>query len=170
MNKGWKPMPVILKVIWVILVISSFFSIFTVIGTYDAGYDLLGMHLERIMAVNAAFILNMVLPVLLIIAMYQRHKATTLFAIIYFLFFIVNGLFILQNIDAKIELVLAQMPEMGEELSDAYIYSVAYWTIILTALFSAAFNLAILIIFFIKRNYFIAQDIANTPENPELPS
>lgn len=170
MNFGWKPMPVILKVIWVILIVSASFSIFSVMGAFDAGYDLPGLHLERMAAVNVAFLLNMVLPVLLIIAMYRRHRGTVAFAIVYFLFFVVNSLFVLQNIDSKIELVLSQMPELSEELSDEYLYMVSYWTIVFTAIFGAAFNLAILIIFLLKRNYFIERKDDKESGETELPS
>jgi hypothetical protein len=170
MDFGWKPMPVILKVIWVMLLIGAIFSIFSVIGAFDAGFDLPGIHLERMMAVNVAFVMNMVLPVLLLIAMFRRHRGTVAFAVIYFLFFVVNSLFVLQQIDAKIEMVLSQMPEMGEELSDEYMYLMARYTIIFTALFSAAFNLAILIIFLVKRNYFLNREHDTNGSKPELPS
>lgn len=167
-------MPVIIKIIWVILLVNVFFAIFKVTGAFDAGYDLFGMHLTRMMAVNVAFALQMVLPVMLIIAMYQRYRGTVLYAIIYFLFFIVNAVFMLGSIDAKTEFTLAQtleqMPELAEGLDEASLYAAAYLAVVITIIMDAAFNLTLLILFLVKRNYFIEPENSTPADKPELPS
>ncbi len=162
---GWKPMPIVFKIIWILLVIGFCFSL---VGVFSAaqGYTFMGINLYGKWATNTMFFVNLVLPIVLIIAMIRRFKWTWIYAIFAHLFFVVNGLLGIKVLDSIVTQVMATFPpELLDTMSDpkSLFYGSALTGVILGALVDTFFML----MFIIKRKYFMAAAELPPMQQPE---
>jgi hypothetical protein len=169
MEKGWKPMPVILKIIWIILIVNTFFALLSIGGIYNVGFDFMGFSLYGMYAINVFFLTKLVLAILIIVGMHQRYGWIWMVAVGYYLLFAINGFTSIINIDEAQNKILEQMPEIPEGVSEELYYQLIHWTLILSFVFTGLFNLAIMILIFLKRKYFLAVKHQEPPAESELP-
>lgn len=169
MEKGWKPMPVILKIIWIIQIVTAFFALLQIGGIYNVGFEFMGFSLYGLYALNVFFIFKIVIPVFVIIGIHQRYRFIWIAAVSYFVLMAVNGFACIGIIDELQNKLLDKMPEIPEGVSEEMYYLAMKWTIILSLVMGSLFNLAITILIFIKRKYFLAVKHLDPPAESELP-
>lgn len=174
MSKGWKPLPVILKIIFVILVSRVFFSVFSISPSFDNGYDVFGFTLYGLYAVNIFFILKTLLPLVILVCMYQRYRHTWIIAMVYFLFMSMSVLFTLTNSADMLARLLEQMPDMFElpaGMDENQFQKLLLLSLRVSVVFSALFELGITALFFVKRKYFSDFTVEEKfPPEEKLPS
>ncbi|HNW90385.1 MAG TPA: hypothetical protein PKN48_12030 [Bacteroidales bacterium] len=157
MSKGWKPLPVILKIVFVILISRVFFSVFSISPSFDNGFDIFGFTLYGLYAVNIFFILKTLLPLVILVCMYQRYRHTWIIAVVYFFFMSVSLMFTLTNSTEMLQRILEQMPDMFElptGMDENEFQKLLLISLKVSVVFSALFELAIAVLFLVKRKYF----------------
>jgi hypothetical protein len=174
MNKGWKPLPVILKIIFVLLVTRVFLSVFSLSPSFNKGFDFFGYTLYGLYAVNAVFIFKVLLPLAILVFMYQRIRHAWIVAVSYFFIMSLSIFFTLTNTANMLERVLEQMPGMFKipaGITENDFQKLLVLSLKVSIVFSALFELAILIIFLVKRKYFseFSEKEKISPED-QLPS
>jgi hypothetical protein len=169
MDKGWKPMPVILKIIWILLIVEAFFAILTIASVYGNGFDFMGFSMYGMLALDIFFVAKIALPIVLIIGMHQRCGWIWIVALGYYLLFAVNGFVSIGNIAEIQNKMLEQMPEIPEGITEELYYQIIHWTIIFSLIMGSLFNVAIMILIFIKRKYFLVVKHLEPPSENELP-
>jgi len=174
MSKGWKPLPVILKIIFVILVFRVFFSIFSISPSFDNGFDIFGFTLYGLYAVNIFFILKTLLPLVILVCMHQRYRHTWIIAVVYFFFMSMSILFTLTNSADMLQRFLEQMPAMFElpaGMNENEFQKMLLLSLKVSVVFSALFELGIAVLFFVKRKYFSDFTVGEKfPPEEKLPS
>jgi hypothetical protein len=168
MEKGWKPMPVILKIIWIIQIVFTFFAMLIIASYYNNGFEFMGYSLFGMIAVDIFFMVKIALPIVLIIGMHQRYGWIWIVAMIYYLMFVINGVACLPLIGEIQNKLLEQMPEIPEGISEEMYFQVIHWALIFSLVMGSLFNLAIMILFFIKRKYFMVIKHLEPPSEPEI--
>ncbi len=167
--KGWKPMPVILKIIWILLIVEAFFAILTIASVYGNGFDFMGFSLYGMLALDIFFVAKIALPVVLIIGMHQRYGWIWIVAVAYYFLFAVNGFASISNLGEMQNKILEQMPEIPEGITEEMYYRIIQWALIISMVMGSLFNIAIVILVFIKRKYFIVVRHSEPPAENELP-
>lgn len=160
MEIGWKPLPVVLKVIFALEAIGLFFSIISVSSAYQMGYDYFGQHFEGITAGNIFFVANIVLPVTFLIGFWIRQKWGFFFGVVYFIYCGITVLFGYFNIDKSIALVKSQMATNAFATDEIF-----YASAIMGILLGFSFNIACMILVIVKRKYF-TENVRNQEELP----
>lgn len=174
MNKGWKPLPVILKIIFVILAFRVFNSIFSLSFSFEQGFDFFGFTFYGLYAINVFTVVKILVPIIILVEMFQRNSYTWIVAAIYFFILAVSTLLSLMNLTDMVARIMEQMPEffqVPEGIDENDYLTVINTAFTFSVIFSAAFELAIMIIFLVKRKYFseYISDKKSLPEN-DLPS
>ena len=146
---GWKPLPISLKVLFVILVIGFFSSIRYVSSIKISGYPLFGINILGISGMAIFILLNFAASLLFLYGMWRREKATAWYGIGYFLFFMVNGLISLTTLRARIPLIKQQF---GFEFPgmDEFIYNSS----VIGILIGVVINFIFLALIYANRKYF----------------
>ena len=171
METGWKPMPVIIKIVWIIMIVGASLSLFTLISAYSQGTDLVGIAFYGLTAVNLVFVINLLLPVLLIVGIYKRFKFIWAAVVVYFVLIAVDALFSIPLIDNKVMLLAEQQSDSIEELGEEMFFTIGRAVMLFMIVMGTAFNIAIAIIFYIKRKYFMNPSVAMDFNNDmQLPS
>ena len=171
METGWKPMPVIIKIVWIIMIVGASLSLFTLISAYSQGTDLVGITFYGLTAVNLVFVINLLLPVLLIVGIYKRFKFIWAAVVVYFVLIAVDALFSIPLIDNKVMLLAEQQSDSIEELGEEMFFTIGRAVMLFMIVMGTAFNIAIAIIFYIKRKYFMNPSVAMDFNNDmQLPS
>lgn len=171
METGWKPMPVIVKIIWIIMIVGASLSLFTLLSVYSQGTDLVGITFYGLTAVNLVFVINLLLPVLLIVGIYKRFKYIWAAVVVYFVLIAVDALFSIPLIDNKVMMLAEQQSDSIEEIGEEMFYTIGRAVMLIMIVMGAAFNLAIAIIFYLKRKYFMNPPIIlDINKDSELPS
>jgi hypothetical protein len=168
MEKGWKPMPVIIKIIWILLLVEAFFAILSVSAAYSNGFEFMGFSLYGMIAVNVFFFAKIAIPIVLIIGMHQRYAWIWVAAIIYYLVFAINGF---ANIPLAGEMqnkVMAQMPDVPEGMTEDMYYLTVHSAIIFFLVTASLFNVAVMILTFIKRKYFAVVQHMEPPTETDM--
>jgi hypothetical protein len=170
MEKGWKPMPVILKIIWIILIVNTFFAVLAIAGVYSNGFDFLGIPMYGMYAINVFFLVKIVLPVVLIVGMHQRYRWIWMIAAGYYFLFAINAALSIMLIEETSVKVMEQVSEIPQGIDEESFVMILRMALILSFIFSTLFNLAVMIFFIIKRKYFQVIKHQEPPPENELPS
>jgi hypothetical protein len=154
-SHGWKPMPVILKVIWILLLLGAVLSIVSVFTASKEGFVILGKTIYGLWAANSMFALNILAPVILVIAMYKRYRWAWIWGVMLYLFIIVNEVMMLGHVREMVEPILAEFPdELFELVPD--MYQLVYMSAMAGIVLGLLIDLFIMIVFIVKRKYFTA--------------
>jgi hypothetical protein len=153
---GWKPLPVLLKIIWIYTLFKTVSAVFMVFSVYGLGMEFFGVKVFGLLAVNLAFFSSLVLPVVLLIAMINRYRWAWLVGVIYYLFMAVNEAFGFAFINETHALLMSQMTKVFQMLHmDQYENSsVVYLSLVTSLILVSLVFLAIGIVFIVKRKYF----------------
>jgi hypothetical protein len=146
-QKGWSPLPLSLKVIFVILVIGVVSSLFGLISVAQAGFSFLGIYVTGIAGV-AVFGLTVIAAGLLAIAFWNRYSWAGKYGIGYFGFFIANGLLGILNIPRMLALVGSSFQSVpGAEL-------ILYVSGVTSIIVGTVVNVVFLILVYRNKSYF----------------
>ena len=91
-EKGWKPIPIALKVLFVVFVLWTIGSIFAIPTRYNLGLPFLGVFVYGILALLIVLILDIIAPITFLFALWNRKSWAALFALSYITFFIFNSI------------------------------------------------------------------------------
>jgi hypothetical protein len=163
---GWKPLPIVLKIIWILLLIGAVSSIMGVFSAPKVGFTFLGFDLYGKWAANAMFFSSILLPVLLLIAMMRRFRWTWIYGVGMYVLVIVNGLMSIKTLDKTVEIFMQLLPDFYLELVPD-IYSVVYNSAIAGVILGALIDVFFLVMFIIKRKYFMAAETLPPVQSPE---
>jgi hypothetical protein len=86
---GWNPLPLSLKIFFIILSLGVISSIFSIGKNW---YFLLGFIITGFVSKIILFLLNIAAPIMLLIAMWKRYSWTKRYAFVYLGFFILNNI------------------------------------------------------------------------------
>ena len=90
-EKGWKPIPLSLKIIFVVFILWSIGSILNLSNIYESGIPFLGVFVYGMVASFIAVLLDIVAPITFLFALWNRKSWAASFALSYIAFFIING-------------------------------------------------------------------------------
>ena len=139
-HKGFSALPLSLKFIFIVMTLGMLSSMFYFSYISENGYPLLWFTLLGMNAIVSLIILNILLTALLLFGMWNRSPWTWEYGIIYFGFFVINGIIsfitLLNGIDFT--------PSMHTGI----------WVNIFAILFGTILNLVFLVIMYKKRFYF----------------
>jgi len=168
MEKGWKPMPVILKIIWILLIIQTFFAVLSIASYYNLGFEFMGYILYGMGAINVFFFAKIALPVILIIGIHQRYTWIWMAAILYYLVFAINGFACIPLAGEMQSKIMEQMPGVPEGITEDMYLQMVRWIIILSLVTASLFNVAVMILIFIKRKYFTVVQHMEPPTETDI--
>lgn len=163
---GWRPLPVVLKILLILLIIGTVVSLFGVFSAHK-GYTLLGRNIYGLWAANSMFFVNLLFPIILIVAMIRRFRWAWIFGFLLHLFGIINTLLSINVIDELVrQMMTAFPPEILDTLPDPHrlIYSSAIAGVLLGVAIDAFFML----VFLLKRKYFTAKEPQLPVQSPEV--
>ena len=87
---GWKPIPLSLKILFVVFVLWSIGSLFAIPMRYESGLPFLGVFVYGIVASLIVLLLDFVAPITFLFALWKRQSWAASFALSYIAVFIVN--------------------------------------------------------------------------------
>jgi len=171
MDKGWKPLPVLLKIIMVILMFRVFSSVFSLSPSFEQGFDFCGYTFYGLYAINFLFIFKTLLPLVIVVCMIKRYRHTWIAAAAYFLCMSMSIFLSLWNSGVMLIRLQEQMPGMfnvpaGIDEND--FQKMLNLSFKASIVFSALFEMTIMLMFIIKRKYFSEQE--NISSDEQLPS
>jgi hypothetical protein len=143
-ERGWRPLPKLLKLILALLVLLAIFSIVNIGSVNKTGYTVLGYSMQGISALFFALLFGFIGQTILIIGLWKRYEWSWKFGIGYFGFLIVDlivNTFVQWN-DA------ASLP-----LAD-YAISRMRFEILRNSIVGGAIYIVFLIIIYKKKSYF----------------
>ena len=88
---GWKPIPLSLKILFVVFVLWTIGSILAISTRYELGLPFLGVFVHGIVAVLIVLLLDIVAPMIFLFALWNRKSWAASFALSYIAFFIINS-------------------------------------------------------------------------------
>ena len=90
-EKGWKPIPLSLKILFVVFILWSIGSVLNMPNLYESGLPLLGVFVYGIISIFIAVLLDIVGPITFLFALWNRKSWAPLWAFSYIGFFILNS-------------------------------------------------------------------------------
>ncbi|MFC1558811.1 hypothetical protein ACFL40_05605 [candidate division KSB1 bacterium] len=127
-EKGWKPIPLLLKIIFVLFILWSVGSLFAVSTRYELGLPFFGVWVYGIVAALIVLLLDIAAPITFLFALWNRKSWAATFAFSYIAVFILN--------------------------STVAIFTVREQLGLMPVLIPALLNIIFLIVIYNKRNYF----------------
>lgn len=127
-EKGWKPIPLSLKILFVLFVLWSIGSVFALPMRYESGLPFMGTFVYGIIASFIVLLLDIVAPITFLFALWNRKSWGVLFAFSYITFFILNSTVAIFTVREQLGLIPILIPTV--------------------------FNIIFLIIIYTNRNYF----------------
>ena len=91
-EKGWKPLPVSLKILFVVFILWAFGSIFAIPTRYELGLPFFGMFVYGYIASLIVLLLDVIAPLAFLFGLWNRKSWAVPFAFSYIGVFIVNSL------------------------------------------------------------------------------
>ena len=88
---GWKPIPLSLKILFVVFILWSIGSILNLSNIYESGIPFLGVFVYGMVASFIAVLLDIVAPITFLFALWNRKSWAASFALSYIAFFIINS-------------------------------------------------------------------------------
>ena len=88
---GWKPIPLSLKILFVVFVLWTIGSILAISTRYVSGLPFLGVFVYGIVAILIVLLLDIAAPITFLFALWNRKSWAASFALSYIAFFILNS-------------------------------------------------------------------------------
>lgn len=88
---GWKPIPLSLKILFVVFILWSIGSVFAIPMRYESGLPFLGVFVYGIVASLIVLLLDVVAPITFLFALWNRKLWAASFAFSYIAVFILNS-------------------------------------------------------------------------------
>lgn len=90
-EKGWKPIPLSLKILFVVFVLWSIGSVLNISVRYESGLPFFGVFVYGIVASLIVILLDVVAPITFLFALWNRKSWAASFALSCIVVFILNG-------------------------------------------------------------------------------
>ncbi len=90
-EKGWKPIPLSLKILFVVFVLWTIGSVFAISARYQLGLPFFGAYLYGIAASLIVLLLDIAAPITFLYALWNRRSWAVKFALSYIVVFILNS-------------------------------------------------------------------------------
>ena len=90
-EKGWKPIPLSLKILFVVFILWAIGSVLGISTRYESGLPFLGVFVYGIVASLIVLLLDVVAPITFLFALWDRKSWAASFALSYIAFFILNS-------------------------------------------------------------------------------
>ncbi len=110
--KGWKPIPLSLKILSIVFILWSIGSIFALPMRYELGLPFFGAFVYGITASLIVLLLDIVAPLTFLFALWNRKSWAPSFAFSYIAFFILNGLVALFTVREELGLIPLLIPSL----------------------------------------------------------
>jgi len=120
---GWRPMPLSLKIIFVLLVFWIIGTIFNLSNIYRLGIPFFGLWTIGIIASFFAILLDIVGPTIFLFGLWTRKSWTPLIAYIYMPIFIINGVIAFFTFREQLGLLQILIPNIVELFFLMVVYS-----------------------------------------------
>ena len=91
-EKGWKPIPLSLKILFVVFILWSIGSVMGISARYELGLPFFGVWVTGIVAGLIVLILDIVAPITFLFALWKRLSWGSTFALFYIAIFILNSI------------------------------------------------------------------------------
>ena len=88
---GWKPIPISLKILFVVFVLWTIGSVLVISTRYKLGLPFLGAFVYGIVAILIVLLLDIVAPITFLFALWNRKSWAASFVLSYIAFFILNS-------------------------------------------------------------------------------
>lgn len=155
-EKGWKPLPISLKIFFVIYTISLVFSLLGLWSIYKITQlddPIVRFQVHAILAIVLLFLLNIVASIILLVALWNRYAWGWKYGILYAGYFILDGVRAIISLPAKMEVVKSQVPAPQPVLE------AAYFGALLGTGFNITLSILFLIVIYTKRDYFRGKSV-----------
>jgi len=121
-EKGWKPIPLSLKIIFVVLILWSIGSVLNLSNIYESGIPFFGLWISGIIASLFAVLLDIVGPITFLFGLWTRKSWAPLIAYTYMTIFILNGIIALFTFKDQLGLIQILIPNIAEIIFLIVIY------------------------------------------------
>jgi len=121
-EKGWKPIPLSLKILFVVFILWSIGTVLNLSNLYQSGLPLLGIFTYGIVASLIAILLDIVGPMTFLYALWNRKSWAPKWALSYIGFFILNSIVALFTVREELGLVQILVPTIASVIFFAVIY------------------------------------------------
>lgn len=162
---GWKPLPLVLKIIWVLQLLGVTFSISAVFSAASVGFTIFGITVYGLWAANLMFLFNLVLPVVLLTAMWRRLHWTWIFGLGLYVLTLINELFIFHDFGQTVLLISEGLPESYRSLPG--FLGLVEGSLTVGVILGAALDIFFGVMFIVKRSYF-RDVVSSEPAEPML--
>ena len=121
-EKGWKPIPLSLKIIFVLFVLWSIGSVFAIPTRYELGLPFLGVFVYGLFASLIVLLLDVVAPTTFLFALWNRKSWAASFALSYIAVFIFNSVVAIFTVRAQLGLIPILIPLVANVIFLIVIY------------------------------------------------
>jgi hypothetical protein len=121
-EKGWKPIPPSLKVLFVVFVLWSIGSLFAIPNRYESGLPFLGVFVYGIVASLIVLLLDFVAPITFLFALWNRKSWAATFALSYIAVFILNSIVAIFTVREQLGLMPILIPLVANIIFLTVIY------------------------------------------------
>ena len=122
-EKGWKPIPLSLKILFIIFILWIIGSIFAIKGRYDLGLPFFGIFVYGIVASFIVLILDIIGPILFLIGLWNKKTWAPIVALTYISIFILNSLVAIFTIRDELGFIPILIPLLFNVVFLIIIYS-----------------------------------------------
>ncbi len=121
-EKGWKPIPLSLKILFIVFIFWSVMTLVTIKFAFNVGYPILGIMFDGVLGLIIAFLLVFLAPLIFVYALWNRYKWGPKFAMTYIGFFIINNAVALASLQEKLGLPQILLPLIANVIFFILIY------------------------------------------------
>ena len=121
-EKGWKPIPLSLKILFVVFILWSIGSVLGISTRYESGLPFLGVFVYGIVAIIIVVLLDIIIPITFLFALWNRRSWAASFALSYIAFFILNGIIAFFTFEEQLGLMQILIPTIANIIFFIVIY------------------------------------------------
>lgn len=121
-EKGWKPIPLSLKILFVLFILWAIGSIFALPIRYEAGLPFFGVFVYGIVAGLIVLLLDILAPLTFVFGLWNRKPWAPTFALSYTAIFILNSAVALFTVREQLGLTPILIPSLLNVVFFAVIY------------------------------------------------
>ncbi len=121
-DKGWKPIPLSLKILFVVFILWSVGSVLNAPNLYTSGLPLFGLFVYGVTAILVALLLDIVGPMTFLYALWNRKSWATIWALSYISVFILNSIIAFFTVREQLGLMQILIPTIASVVFFIVIY------------------------------------------------
>ena len=121
-EKGWKPIPLSLKILFVVFVLWAIGSVFAISERSESGLPFFGMYLYGSYAGLIVLLLDVIAPLTFLFALWNRKSWEAAFALTYIAVFILNGVVAFFTVREQLGIPQILIPSIVKVIFFIFIY------------------------------------------------